>query len=131
MRELFEAGCQLRTLKPKNGSYFSSMHVKSWIVDKQVVLTGSTNTTHNGLDNNKEQMFRIRDPIVVDEVIADFEQTWELGVPVTQQVIDIMLANANKPRGKSSNPVRSLSQERDVSRSLSVELEESHGRRPP
>jgi phosphatidylserine/phosphatidylglycerophosphate/cardiolipin synthase-like enzyme len=118
-------------MKPEGGGWFASMHVKTWIVDKQVVITGSTNTTHNGLENNKEQMFRIREPSVVDQVIADFEQTWDEGVPVSQQVLEEMLANAEKPKGKSRNSVRSLSQGRDVSRSLSVELEESHGRRPP
>jgi phosphatidylserine/phosphatidylglycerophosphate/cardiolipin synthase-like enzyme len=130
MRELFEAGCELRTMKPEGGGWFASMHVKTWIVDKQVVITGSTNTTHNGLENNKEQMFKIREPSVVDQVVADFEQTWDEGIPVSQQVLEEMLANTEKPKGKSRNS-RSQSQGRDVSRSLSVELEESHGRRSP
>ena len=107
------------TLKPK-GSGFACMHVKCWFIDGSVMLSGSTNATHGGLENNKEHLYKICEPSVVNKALADFEQTWETATPVTRDVLDTMLAN------DATRKLHRHKGERDVSRSLSQELEESH-----
>ena len=90
------------------------MHVKSLIFDERVLLTGSVNMTHNGYENNKEHLYRITEPSLVVDVVADFEKDWSAAEPVTQQHIDTMIACWQK-KGEKKN--------RSASRSLSAELD--------
>ena len=121
VQELWEAGCQLKVLKPK-GSNFACMHVKTLIFDRKTLLTGSVNMTHNGFENNKEHLYRIPDPHTVAEVLEDFETVWSAAEVVTQDMIDYML---KKHEERKANPrSRSESVSRGVSRSLASELEE-------
>jgi phosphatidylserine/phosphatidylglycerophosphate/cardiolipin synthase-like enzyme len=92
--------------------------VKTLIFDEKVVLTGSVNMTHNGMEHSKEHMFRIADPKVVAEVMADFEKEWLKAEPVSQTRIDEMLTKAKR----SQSPQREKSASRSVSRSLSKDL---------
>ena len=91
VKELAEAGCAVRTLRPKQGVAFAVMHAKTFIVDGRVVFLGSTNLTHNGLENNKEHLLKIYESIIVDKIAADFEETWNIAEEVTQQGIDEMM----------------------------------------
>ena len=61
MKDLWEAGCEIRALKTPTGG-FSCMHVKSVIFDDKVALTGSVNLTHYGMGHNKEHIVRIVHP---------------------------------------------------------------------
>ena len=97
------------------------MHVKALIFDSKTLLTGSVNLTHNGLENNKEHMYRISDPSAVVEVLMDFAKEWDRAETVTQELIDDMLERHEK---RADNRARSKSVSRGVSRSLSSELEE-------
>ena len=127
MKELWEAGCQMKLLKPKGGG-FARMHVKSLIIDERVVLTGSVNMTHSGHENNKEHMYRITEPTAVSDVLADFEKDWGEAELLTQQLINTMLENSEKhrrSREKSRSVSRSLSQAPAVSRTLSAELDDA------
>jgi len=124
VQELWEAGCQLKVLRPKGGT-FACMHVKTLIFDRKTLLTGSVNMTHNGLENNKEHLYRIPDPHTVAEVLADFETVWATAEVVTQDMIDHMLKKHDE---RKANPrSRSESVSRGVSRSLASELEEVDG----
>ena len=99
------------------------MHVKSLIFDRKILLTGSSNMTHNGFENNKEHLYRIPDPAAVSEVLDDFEKEWKAAEVVTQDMIDEMLSKHEK---RSEDRSRSRSESvsrRGVSRSLSSELE--------
>jgi phosphatidylserine/phosphatidylglycerophosphate/cardiolipin synthase-like enzyme len=49
VNELFRAGCQLWICKPSRG-HFACVHVKCFILDEEIVLTGSMNLTHNGME---------------------------------------------------------------------------------
>ena len=137
MKELYDSGAQLRTLKPsRGGGGFACMHAKAWIVDKEVLLTGSCNLTHNGIENNVEHLVSIRTPAVVSSALADFELYWDQAKAVEEKEISRMLANDEKrkadkaSKAEESSRVRSASgPSRSVSRSLSVELEEAHGNR--
>ena len=114
------------------------MHAKTLIFDEQTVLTGSVNMTHNGLEKNKETLFRITEPETVREVLADFEATWETASVVSQEQVALMILTwqkaedakaekaaqkaaeaKSKPRSRSAQSLSS----RSVSRSLSSELE--------
>ena len=52
------------------------MHVKAMIFDEKTLLEGSANLTHNGLENNKEHLYRQTEPPLVALVLADFEKEW-------------------------------------------------------
>ena len=107
------------------------MHVKTLIIDRVTLMTGSVNMTHNGFENNKEHLYRMTEPSVVLAVAEDFESAWESAEIVTQEMIDDMLARhrtreekkkSNQSRGDRRS--RSQSVSRGVSRSLSRELAE-------
>ena len=110
-------------MKPKSGSGFACMHVKAIIFDAQVLLTGSVNITHNGMENNVEHMYRIVEPTAVADVMADFEKRWEVAEPVTKTEILEMMSRHDKREERKERNQRSRSQSRPrVSRSLSTEL---------
>jgi phosphatidylserine/phosphatidylglycerophosphate/cardiolipin synthase-like enzyme len=114
--ELVEAGqdvCEVRVLKPQGGG-FACMHAKTVIIDNRVVLTGSVNMTHNGIENNKEHMFRILEPTVVKALRVDFEETWRIAQPVTQEMCISMVRRAEQARIKRQE--RSASSSRSLSR---------------
>jgi phosphatidylserine/phosphatidylglycerophosphate/cardiolipin synthase-like enzyme len=117
----------MRTVKPRGGG-FACMHVKSWILDEEVVLTGSTNLTHNGLENNKEHLFVISESSAVSSVMSDFEREWEAADVVTPERLvamketwDKQYASGQRSRSASSSVVRGRSE--PVLRSLTEELD--------
>jgi len=117
MAELWKAGCEMRVLRPRGGG-FPCMHVKTMIVDERVVLTGSVNMTHNGLENNKEHLYRITVPSAVAAVVEDFDATWAGAELVTTELMDKALAKSAEKAEKAKEKLKS----RSVSRSLSREL---------
>ena len=84
------------------------MHVKTWICDETTILTGSVNMTHNGMENNAEQLWRIQSQGASGSTRADFERLWLKGVEVTSAHIDQMnaahLAYYGPPRARSAQP---------------------------
>jgi phosphatidylserine/phosphatidylglycerophosphate/cardiolipin synthase-like enzyme len=104
VHELYQAGCQIRISKPSYGN-FSCVHVKCFVLDGKVVLTGSMNLPHNGLENNKEHLYRLTEPAFVAEVLADFEKEWLTAEPVTgkeiSKMLDADLKRQNKKREQS------------------------------
>ena len=52
VRSLLQAGGAVRVYRPDTGG-FACMHAKTWVLDAEVVLTGSPNTTENGLCRSK------------------------------------------------------------------------------
>ena len=97
------------------------MHAKSFVVDGRVLFTGSVNLTHNGMENNKEHMFRICDPYPVAQVEADFEELWEESEDVDDDMIMKMLETRRQKEDKPSRS-KSRSSTRSNSDSLAVEL---------
>ena len=129
VHELYQAGCQFRIMKPVVGC-FACVHVKCLILDAKTVLTGSMNLTHNGLENNKEHLYRLTEPAFVAEVLADFEEEWLTAQRVTDNEIGEMLDMSHKRQEKKREksmtrpsfdnaPRRSLSF--SASESLSIE----------
>jgi hypothetical protein len=91
VNELFRAGCLIRIRKPPGGLY-SCVHVKCLIFDEKVMMSGSLNLTHNGLQNNKEHLYRLSEPELIEDVMADFDREWMLAEGVGEREISIMLA---------------------------------------
>ena len=101
------------------------MHVKSLVFDERVVLTGSTNMTHNGHEKNKEHMYRIAHRPTVAEVVADFEKDWKEAMPLTQDLIDSVVAKSlarSEERTRSQSRSRSKARPRSLARSSSSAL---------
>jgi hypothetical protein len=102
IKELTDAGAMIKILKPE-GSGFACMHAKTLIFDKKVVLTGSVNLTHNGLEHNKEHMLRITEPGTVADFLRDFEETWELATAVGPEELQSMQEKYDKKESKKKN----------------------------
>ena len=49
-----------------------TVHTKNLIFDDKILLEGSATLTHNGLENNKEHLYRQTEPPLVALVLADF-----------------------------------------------------------
>ena len=125
VKELWDNGCEMKVMKPKSGSGFACMHVKTIIFDAQVLLTGSVNITHNGMENNVEQMYRIVEPTAVADAMTDFEKRWEVAETVTNVEIVEMMSRHYKREERKERSQRSRSQSQSrprVNRSLSTEL---------
>ena len=82
VRSLLQAGGEVRVYRPENGR-FACMHAKMWVLDAEVVLTGSPNTTENGLSRSKEHLWLVRLPHCASFVVNDFEQIWPASRAVT------------------------------------------------
>ena len=102
MRDLRAAGCEIRTFRPY-GNGFVSMHAKSWILDGTIVLSGSVNLTHNGLENNKEHLLKLTSPTVVGKFQADFDELW------TQADVVSLAFLQEKCDARDAAPSRSIS----------------------
>ena len=58
------------------------------ILDEEVLLTGSVNTTDCGMRSNKEHMIIIREPTPVQKCQQDFDSMWAKATPLSQVEID-------------------------------------------
>jgi hypothetical protein len=149
IKELIDAGAKIKILKPE-GAGFACMHAKTLIFDEKVVLTGSVNLTHNGLERNKEHLIRVLEPSVVSAMLQDFELTWKQADTITLEDLERMTEKHDNREAKkkssrssqsgdasdndsewhssSSKSGSSLSKNasRSVSRSLSAELSPCH-----
>lgn len=62
--------------KLKDFSKMAKVHHKIFIVDKEVVITGSYNPTKNGDERNDENVIIIHDANVADLFSSEFERLW-------------------------------------------------------
>jgi len=83
------------------------MHNKIWILDpgtrQGVFLTGSVNTSHNGLENNVENMLRVTDQGIVNEAYEDFKVHWENSQPVGERELDLARSTKNDNEAERRN----------------------------
>jgi HKD family nuclease len=117
VEELFKAGCEMRTYKPR-GSNFACMHTKTWIIDEETIYTGSVNLTHNGMENNKEHLWKIQGEKAVVPLKEDFEELWLRAELVTAEHIARMKTTDAKRKLKRSDSA-------PVNRSLCEAMEEA------
>jgi len=95
--ELWRAGCQIKTYKPK-GPGHGSQHAKTWIFGEEVVYAGSANGTHCAYERNEDQVIRTTFPTAVQRAYGRFEELWRdttsgRTLEVTQERIAEMLQN--------------------------------------
>jgi len=100
--ELWKAGCEMRTHKPRGGG-FACMHTKTWIIDDEIIYSGSVNLTHNGLENNKEHLWKILGEKAITPLKEDFEETWMSAERVTSEHIARMRSADAKRKLKRSD----------------------------
>jgi len=126
LQEMWKSGVQLRFYKPRTSSGFACQHSKSWIVDERVLLDGSCNLTHGGLDHNEEHLIRTVDKNAVAKALQAFESLWQKATVAQQSDMDIMQRNSDKKheQSKSQGKFQRGTSSRSLSRSLSTELEE-------
>ena len=95
------------------------MHVKTFIFDEKVLLTGSVNMTHNGFENDKEHLFRMIESSVVADVLEDFEKEWAGAEIVTPGHIEELIHNwDNRTERKKEQRENSVSRNPSSSRSF-------------
>ena len=58
------------------------MHNKIVVVDSRVLLTGSVNLTHNGLENNEENLLVTTAQQPVDAAVLRFYELWSIAKPL-------------------------------------------------
>ena len=75
VREMVIRGCQVKMIKP-DGNGFACMHVKSWLIDDAIYVTGSQNSTHQSLGHNIEEFLVVTNRAVCEQKRRQFEQLW-------------------------------------------------------
>ena len=116
IKELSDAGCAIRIYKPKHPQHgFACLHTKVWILDGEVLLTGSVNTTEAGMAANKENLFVIRDPVVLEKSVKDFEMMWAKATPMSEaEIATDYQKSLDRPQGSSHRLRRSPSARRSM-----------------
>ena len=78
VNEMIQWGAELRRYSPQRGSY-SMMHAKSWLIDGSVLITGSPNFTHNGMESSGEVMTVVQGAQdCITKYLEWFEHLWGL-----------------------------------------------------
>ena len=85
------------------------MHVKTFVFDEKVVLTGSCNFSYNAIENNKEHLFRITSPEVVRKVVEDYNLTFSQGTQATHEHVNKMMESWTKKEAAKKSSRSSMS----------------------
>ena len=93
---LFTKGLNMRVFTPRKAiARWPSCHTKAIIVDEKVVVNGSMNPTTNGAINNKEHVSIIKSEEDAANLTEDYWKTWEMSLPVTREMVDMVLEKAS------------------------------------
>ena len=87
------------------------MHAKCLILDRELVFDGSVNLTHNGMENNKEHLYRITHKPTVSRVFDDFCREWARAEVVGNDKISMMMQKDAETKRKKGNARGSSSTE--------------------
>ena len=122
---------EIRMMSGRTTGGFAMMHAKSWIIDQRVCLLGSVNLTHNGLENNTENLLRVTEPNCIRDASKDFEARWKEADIVDDASIKEMLekdtarkekAEAKRRAKEEDRRSRSQSRPRSPSRTLAPQF---------
>ena len=124
IKELFDHGAEIRILKPAGAGY-ACMHAKCVILDRELVFDGSVNLTHNGMENNKEHLYRITHKPTVRRVFDDFCIEWARSEIVGSDKIAIMMQKDAETKKRKGNAKGSSNAElrQQTSRDLTGEFQ--------
>jgi phosphatidylserine/phosphatidylglycerophosphate/cardiolipin synthase-like enzyme len=106
------------------------MHSKTNIVDGRILLTGSCNLTHNGLENNSEHVVRTLDKKCVEDAKKDFASLWEESREVTASMIDVMNKKRQEAVTEKIEKSRLKAEEKPPTRSLARSMSAPGGEVP-
>ena len=87
VRGLIDAGVEVRTYKPM-ATDLGSLHHKTTICDRTLLLNGSVNFTHNGFVNNEENLIVTNSLPRVTMAARKFEELWGKGRACTLDAAD-------------------------------------------
>ena len=79
------------------------MHAKCLILDRELVFDGSVNLTHNGMENDKEHLYRITHKPTVTRVFDDFCREWARAEAVGSDKITIMMEKDAQTKKRKGN----------------------------
>ena len=76
VRSIIQEGAQVRVCDPDNGSKFGVMHAKTWLIDGEIYIGGSSNFTDNSLMNSIENCVVVKQEEFVATYLDWFEGLW-------------------------------------------------------
>jgi len=103
---------EIRIMSGRTTGGFAMMHAKTWVIDKRVCLMGSVNLTHNGLENNTENLARISEPGFVLKAGKDFEDRWKEAEVVDDAMIRKMIETDTARKEKKDDKKREREEDR-------------------
>ena len=103
---------EIRIMSGRTTGGFAMMHAKSWIIDQRVCLLGSVNLTHNGLENNTENLLRVTEPNCIRDASKDFEARWKEADIVNDASIKKMSENDAAKKEKAEAKRRAKEEDR-------------------
>jgi phosphatidylserine/phosphatidylglycerophosphate/cardiolipin synthase-like enzyme len=78
-----------------------TMHHKVFIIDGEVVVTGSYNPTARGTEGNDENMVIIHDRAIAQQYLEEFESVYDQSVTIPQEATLLQITRINNnPEGK-------------------------------
>ena len=110
----------------------SIMHSKTWVIDDHVMLTGSVNATDNGMSNNIEDFYVLRDSQTVEEWKAHFMENWNGPTtrPVTREVMKTVMAKRKEKTDRQNAEAMSRNQRKWNGGDQRIKLKEVSMSRP-
>ena len=103
---------EIRIMSGRTTGGFAMMHAKTWVIDKRVCLLGSVNLTHNGLENNTENLVRISEPGCILKASKDFEDRWKEAEVVDDALIRKMIEADAARKEKKDDKKREREEDR-------------------
>ena len=76
MRALLEWNAEVKGVRPDSNAKYGIMHAKTWLIDGEIYIGGSSNFTNNSLTNSIEQCIVLKQDHVTATHIEWFEGLW-------------------------------------------------------
>ena len=76
VKALLDWDAEVRGVRPDNNAKYGIMHAKTWLIDGEIYIGGSSNFTNNSLTNSIEQCIVLRQDHVTATHIEWFEGLW-------------------------------------------------------
>ena len=105
MLELIEWGASVYRLRV-TGSGFAILHHKLWVVDGEMLLSGSVNPTHPGLTCNDEHLLEIKHAGAVSDALAHIEGLIARATLVTTAYVSELIHTQRERRRSASASAR-------------------------
>ena len=90
-------------IKP-DGNGFACMHVKSWLIDDAIYVSGSQNSTHQSLSQNIEEYLVVTNRTICEQKKRQFEQLWmnERCIEVDQLAVEEIAGKPTRTQARAA-----------------------------